>query len=134
MSDVTQFTPPQVGGGAMTTQTVKPNLAPNLAPTTAGTVSAIVGALRVMLPPGDATERLVLTVGALPEQARQEAASPMRIPKLGDAPPRVAQCPECDVVFVKHHGGQVFCSEKCSGRRRARLYRQRRNADEITES
>ena len=110
MSDVTRLTMPQVGGAAMTTQAVKPNLQP----TAAETATVIVGALRVMLPPGDATERLLLTVGALPEQARQEVEV------------HVKRCATCGKPFAGKHPAARYCSDRCGTLARMRQYRLRR--------
>ena len=79
-------------------------------------VAQIVGALRVMLPPGDATERLVLTVEALPAQARQEVSI------------CVKRCPVCGVVFTGRHPAAVYCSDRCANVDAARRYRARKSA------
>ena len=98
-------------GGAVPIQSPSPHLAP----TAAGTVTTIVGALRVMLPPGDATERLVLMVTGLPEQAKQEVAVPIK------------QCPVCGSAFTGRHPAAIYCSDHCGNKARgARGYIRRR--------
>lgn len=37
----------------------------------------------------------------------------------------IAICLECSSQFVRDHGKQIFCSEKCSNRHRQRKYRDR---------
>ena len=85
-------------------------------------VAAIVGALRVMLPPGDATDRLAEAVEALPALAIEATGW------------LVKRCPVCGVEFTGRHPAAVYCSDRCGTLARMRQYRLRRGDGQAVQA
>lgn len=59
------------------------------------------------------------------EKIRRNSSGEAVLARKRDTAPML-ECRECHEMFTPNRRGQTFCSDTCSGRRRARMWKQRR--------
>lgn len=115
MNDVKTFTMPTVGGAAVPAALLTGDVQVRIGGELKGTVTATVDSIMAAVQAGEPKEKVLLMCDAAKTHI-EEVISKGQV------------CPECGIGFIRSRGGQVFCSDKCSARRRVRLFKQRKRA------